>query len=223
MATPDTLRRLIPEGGDPADLPYDLGRYSLTDTGLISVTSRTDAEAVRTAYNTACADAGITPGPLAVYRQDLRNIEAHPNVAGTAWEYMGGRRRGLTAIMGREVVPSISAAVYVENFQRQSEGFTLDAGNAVITIPQTGIWSFNFIGSFAGSDASTVYSKFHVLTQADTLIGAAAAPARQSSVSGFWPFTQGEGIKVRASHGASGTIRLDGTLQLQLLGGSPDW
>lgn len=223
MAATDAFRRLIPEGGDPADLPYDLGRYSLTDTGLINVASRTDAEAVRVAYNTACADAGITPGPLAVYRRDLRNIEAHSNVAGRTWEYMGGRRRGLTAIFQRIIEAGQTRDVFVTSFQRQSEGFTLSESNTLITVPQTGMWSYNWVGSYGGSDASTVQAKFQVLTGAGTLIGATTVPARQGSISGFWPLTQGEGIKIRSSHGASGNVTLDGTLQLQLLGGDPDW
>ncbi|MGO1912032.1 MAG: hypothetical protein ACTH02_09505 [Corynebacterium sp.] len=223
MAATDAFRRLIPEGGDPADLPYDLGRYSLTDTGLINVTSRTDAEAMRTAYNAACTDAGITPGPLVVYRQDLRNIEAHANVAGRTWEYMGGRRRGVTAIMQRIIPADTTYDAWVTGFARQSEGFTLSESNALIIVPQTGIWSYNWVGSYGGSDASTARAKFQILTGAGTLIGATTVPARQASISGFWPLTEGEGIKIRSSHGAPGSVTLDGTLQLQLLGGAPDW
>lgn len=223
MAVPDAFRRLIPEGGDAADLPYDLGRYSLTDTGLINVESRTDAEAMRTAYNAACDNATITPGPLTVYRRDLRNIEAHPNIAGTTWEYMGGRRRGVTAIMQRIIPADTTYDAWVTSFARQSEGFTLSESNSLIIVPQTGIWAYNFIGSFGGSDASTVQAKFQILTGAGTLVGANTVPGRQGSVGGWWPLTQGEGIKVRSSHGASGNVTLDGTLQLQLLGGAPDW
>lgn len=223
MATTDALRRLIPEGGDPADLPYDLGRYSLTDTGLPIVTSQADAEAFRAAYNTAIQGIGLPRQPVLVYRSDLRQIHLNHNDGSSAWEYMAGRQHGATVNVSRtDVANDAVRNVYVDGFARMSPGFEV-SGAARVVLPATGMYTIFARGSWSGT-ASNLGRTFLDLLQGSDFMIDRGSSANESvvSVSANWPFTAGDTVGLNCYHEAGGNQNFTGVMQISMIN-APAW
>lgn len=224
MPITDPLGRLVPAGGDAADLAQILGRYSLSDTGIVPVASRTAANALLAARNTAAEQpgVGVARKPVAVWRTDTRTLELHPNTgsSGEDWEHLGGRQHYATVAFDRA---GLSAGgepliLYASGITNASPGWTMVGNNLVI--PVTAYYTMHASINVDGAAATLG----RVFSQFDTTSGTLAARMGSENennyaVSALVRLTAGTQLRIRSYHAAGGTRGYTATMTIAQVAG----
>lgn len=225
MPITDDLGRQIPAGGDAADLTQILTRYSLSDVGITTVTSRTAANTLLATVNAAALAEGVSRRPVAVWRSDTQALELHPNTggAGEGWEYLGGRQHAVTLNLAGTVSAGGSPVILdITGITRATPGWTI-SGNTLI-VPATGLYDI-VLNANLGTPASTLG---RVYGQVSTSNGAVserlATAANENNIQGSTvaALSAGNAVRFQGYHESGGSRTWTGTALLYMKA-DPRW
>ncbi len=221
MPTLDPLGATVPVPSDPADLPRWVRTLNLTAPPIVEVSSTTQANSMRAAYQDACVAAGVTPKRLFVWNTSNDNLE---RATASSWEYVAGRQHGATVVMSTaNLRAGQNDVVHPSSFTRASTGWAIASDGHNVIVPSTGMYLFDLSGSIAG-DAGTLgrtYSQFRINNA--TLKGRQGF-TNEDIIHTAWlyPLSKGDQVKVEIYHAGGGTRTFAGEMNIAQIN-SPNW
>lgn len=227
MPITDSLGRLIPDATpgalETANPQEWFERYSLSDTGIVPVTSRTAANALLAARNTAAEQPGmgIARKPVVVWRTDELGgaLEIHPNTgsAGEQWEHLGGRRHRATVSYYRE---SLSAGgeplvMYAQSISNATPGWTISGNNLVV--PASGMYAMAAVVNVSGA-AGSLGRVFGQFSTTNGVLGARfATGTNENNYAGSlspWPLSVNDQLRIQCYHESGGLRSYTATMHI---------
>lgn len=213
MPTEDAYGRTVPVNTtDAPDLEGMFRAFSLsTPPGPVTVTSRAQANALRTAAG--------NPTGLHVWQSDV-NQEFRWN--GSTWEYVAGRQHGATVRFSSLIPEGTVGTLEAQELLRYSTGWTINA-DGYLVVPQTGFYGMYAVASATGA-ASSMGAAFFRLALRSGAFGGRAPMTSQDNAghAALWPFTAGDQLRIQGYHEGGGGRTWSATLQILMLN-APSW
>lgn len=225
MPKDSSLRHVLPDANDPADIPTAVARTAFTGPmGILDVSSRAQANAISAAYNDEAFAAGVDAGRLYVWRTDTNQLERQgPN----GWEYVAGQQHAARIQWRREDLPqnpSTPLVLYGIQFLNATSAWSFNSAQNLV-IPETGMYAVSFDANLTGA-AGTAGRVFFQFSTTDGQVSHRISAANENNFGGgieVWHLHKGQQMRVQVYHEGGGARTWSGVMTIAMVAATPDW